>query len=113
VVVTHDQEEAMTLASRIAVMDQGVIRQIGSPTDIYEHPNSRFVADFIGSINMVDGEVARSEGKRRGGTCAALGAARLRGGRQTSCGKGDKVSVAFRPEKVTISRRKPAAAITC
>jgi putrescine transport system ATP-binding protein len=61
VVVTHDQEEAMTLASRIAVMDQGVIRQIGSPSDIYEHPNSRFVADFIGSINMVDGEVTRVE----------------------------------------------------
>jgi putrescine transport system ATP-binding protein len=57
VVVTHDQEEAMTLASRIAVMDKGVIRQIGTATDIYEYPNSKFVADFVGSINMFDGEV--------------------------------------------------------
>src|SRR5262245_45610513 len=54
IVVTHDQEEAMTLATRIAVMDRGVIRQTGTPTDIYEFPQSRFVADFIGSINQCD-----------------------------------------------------------
>jgi putrescine transport system ATP-binding protein len=110
VVVTHDQEEAMTLASRIAVMDQGVIRQIGSPSDIYEHPNSRFVADFIGSINMVDGEVARVEANGVEVLCPALGepvfVAPANSHRQ-----GDKVSLAFRPEKVAISRRKPAAAI--
>ena len=54
VVVTHDQEEAMTLATRIAVMDQGKFVQVGSPAEIYEMPQSRFVADFIGSINMID-----------------------------------------------------------
>jgi len=52
VVVTHDQEEAMTLADRIAVMDKGVIRQVGPPAEVYENPNSRFVAGFIGSINI-------------------------------------------------------------
>ena len=52
VVVTHDQEEAMTLASRIGVMNHGEIVQVGTPTDIYEYPNSKFVADFIGSVNM-------------------------------------------------------------
>ena len=57
VVVTHDQEEAMTLATRIAVMDKGEIRQTGTPTEIYEFPKSRFVADFIGSINQFDGTV--------------------------------------------------------
>ncbi len=61
VVVTHDQEEAMTLADRIAVMDRGEIRQLGTPLDIYENPNSRFVAGFIGSINMFEGEV-KSQG---------------------------------------------------
>ena len=57
VVVTHDQEEAMTLATRIAVMDKGEIRQTGTPTEIYEFPQTRFVADFIGSINQFEGTV--------------------------------------------------------
>jgi putrescine transport system ATP-binding protein len=55
VVVTHDQEEALSLATRIAVMDQGRIIQVGRPSEIYEHPTSRFVADFIGSVNLFDG----------------------------------------------------------
>ena len=57
VVVTHDQEEAMTLASRMAVMDKGQVKQIGVPTEIYEYPNSRFVVGFIGSINFIDAVV--------------------------------------------------------
>ena len=57
VVVTHDQEEAMTLSTRIAVMDKGVIRQTGTPTEIYEFPKTKFVADFIGSINQFAGTV--------------------------------------------------------
>jgi len=61
VVVTHDQEEAMTLASRIGVMNKGQIVQVGTPTDIYEFPNSRFVADFIGSVNMFDGKLIEDE----------------------------------------------------
>ena len=108
VVVTHDQEEAMTLASRIAVMDKGVIRQIGSPSDIYEHPNSRFVADFIGSANMVEAEVTKADGAGTEVLSPSLGHSIL----VASSGytKGDKVTLAFRPEKVSISRKKPAAA---
>ena len=59
--VTHDQEEAMILASRIAVMDRGKIRQTGTPTNVYEFPCSRFVADFIGSINQFEGSVGDIE----------------------------------------------------
>ena len=61
VIVTHDQEEAMTIASRLAVMTEGTIRQIGSPTEIYETPNSKFVADFIGSANLFEGTVVADE----------------------------------------------------
>ena len=60
IVVTHDQEEAMTLSTRIAVMDQGRFSQIGTPTDIYEYPETRFVANFIGSANMFEGRVAEN-----------------------------------------------------
>jgi putrescine transport system ATP-binding protein len=51
-IVTHDQEEAMTMSDRIAVMDKGIIVQTGTPAEIYEAPNSRYVADFIGSVNI-------------------------------------------------------------
>src|SRR6202049_4472733 len=61
VVVTHDQEEAMTLASRIGVMDQGRIVQVGTPSEIYEYPNSRLVAEFIGSVNMFQGRLIEDE----------------------------------------------------
>src|SRR5579859_5687888 len=57
IVVTHDQEEAMTLASRIGVMNHGEIVQAGTPSEIYEFPNSRFVADFVGSVNMFEGKL--------------------------------------------------------
>jgi spermidine/putrescine transport system ATP-binding protein len=55
--VTHDQEEALTMSDRIAVMNQGKLLQVGSPTEIYERPSSRFVADFIGEANFIDGQV--------------------------------------------------------
>ena len=100
VVVTHDQEEAMTLADRIAVMDKGVIRQVGPPAEVYEHPNSRFVAGFIGSINMFEGEVT-SGGvavPALGGTVAAA---------TTGYAAGQKVMLAVRPEKITIGRERP------
>src|SRR5260221_8867109 len=61
VVVTHDQEEAMTLASRIGVMDHGEIVQAGTPSEIYEFPNSKFVADFVGSVNMFEGKLIEDE----------------------------------------------------
>ena len=61
IVVTHDQEEAMTLSSRMGVMNHGQIVQVGTPTDIYEFPATRFVADFIGSVNMFEGQLIEDE----------------------------------------------------
>jgi putrescine transport system ATP-binding protein len=105
VVVTHDQEEAMTLADRIAVMDKGVIRQVGPPAEVYEHPNSSFVAGFIGSINMFDAEVSS-------GTSGTVLSVPALGGEVTAepsaARPGEKVKLAVRPEKIALSRERPA-----
>ena len=61
VMVTHDQEEAMTMATRVAVMDSGRIRQVGTPDEIYEQPTSRFTAEFIGSVNLIEGKLEQDE----------------------------------------------------
>ncbi len=106
VVVTHDQEEAMTLASRIAVMDRGRIRQLDTPRTIYEFPGSRFVASFIGSVNLFEGELVRSDGDHAEIMVPDLGVtlrALLRG---PLTGKGT-LTCAFRPEKVRMTRDKP------
>jgi len=60
IIVTHDQEEALAMADRIAVMDQGVVRQVAPPAELYEFPSSRFVADFIGSVNIFEGRVSEA-----------------------------------------------------
>ena len=65
IIVTHDQDEALSMASRIAVMDRGAVSQIATPSELYEQPASRFVADFIGKVNLIDGEVDRSFRQRR------------------------------------------------
>lgn len=109
VVVTHDQEEAMTLANRIAVMDHGIIRQIGTPNDVYEFPSDRFVASFIGSVNMFNGEIAGREGTHTVVKAADLSTSLKVTSNAASPASG-AVSVAFRPEKVTISRKKPQGA---
>ena len=110
VVVTHDQEEAMTLATRIAVMDKGVVRQIGSATEIYEYPNSRFVAGFIGSINLEDGVVDEVSEECTFVRVDALGGVfRARADKRVK--KGDKITFAIRPEKITITRSKPDRAV--
>ena len=110
VVVTHDQEEAMTLASRIAVMDKGKIRQLGTPASVYETPNSRFVAGFIGSINMVDAEVTKSDGKSVE-VYAPLFGSPISVSTADRFSKGEKLSLAVRPEKMGISRKKPVGAV--
>ncbi|MFV3077829.1 ABC transporter ATP-binding protein [Niveispirillum fermenti] len=106
VVVTHDQEEAMTMSSRIAVMNRGYIAQIGTPTEIYEYPNSRFTAEFIGSVNMFHGRVLESEPDHS-----------LIRSDEADCdlyvshpghlAPGTECWVAVRPEKVTISKDEP------
>ncbi|MDA0997511.1 MAG: ABC transporter ATP-binding protein [Proteobacteria bacterium] len=103
VMVTHDQEEAMTVSDRIAVMDQGVIRQIGTPRQIYEKPDNRFVADFVGAANLFDGTVvadAEGEVTVRG---PALGAD-IRVLADGGGSLGQAATVMVRPEKIAIAR---------
>ena len=107
IVVTHDQEEAMTLSDRIAVMDKGEVKQIGSPTEIYEFPASRFVADFIGSINAFDADVLGVEAGLLRLSVPALGTEVLARG-QSGVAEGSKVTLAIRPEKLRLSMEKPA-----
>jgi putrescine transport system ATP-binding protein len=110
VVVTHDQEEAMTMADRIAVMDKGRIVQIATPADIYEAPRSRFVADFIGSVNMMEGRLDSRAGE--------IGEIVLNNGFTAHADMGDSgeskpgetVWLAIRPEKLTVSASEPESA---
>jgi len=105
IVVTHDQEEAMTLASRIAVMDHGRICQIGTPTEIYEFPRSRFVADFIGSINLFEGTVKAVRKSAVEVDCPTAGCLfEIAGEHRVEAGK--SVWIAVRPEKISIDRSK-------
>ncbi len=104
VIVTHDQEEAMTVASRVAVMDHGKVVQVDTPADIYEAPNSVYVADFIGDINIFEGQAEAADKDHVAITFAEdLSPIRAASTDQTS----RKVSFAIRPEKVTISEDKP------
>lgn len=106
VVVTHDQEEAMTLSSRIGVMDAGQIVQVGEPREVYEFPQSRFVADFIGSVNMFEGMISRDE-ETVTAVKTADSNAELTVGHAISCVLNQKVVYAVRPEKIRISRERP------
>ncbi len=106
VVVTHDQEEAMTLANRIAVMDRGRIRQIGPPTEIYEYPRTRFVADFIGSINMFEGRVLAADAAAARVDLPEFGVVEARAIPGLAAGQG--IALAVRPEKIAITRERPA-----
>jgi len=106
VVVTHDQEEAMILSTRIAVMDSGRFLQVGPPKEIYEYPRSRFVADFIGTINTFEGTVSdvhdggiAVESHDAGAELRALGNHGLQ--------PGQRVCIAVRPEKIFISKQEP------
>ena len=105
VMVTHDQEEAMTMASRIAVMSEGRFLQVGAPGEIYEFPATRFVADFIGNVNLMDGKLAVDEPDHVIIDCADC---RHWVGHGISGTEGMPVAVALRPEKIHLSRHKPA-----
>lgn len=108
IVVTHDQEEAMTLADRIAVMDKGEVRQVGSPTEVYEFPANRFVASFIGSITTFAATVLGHEGDQLRLKVADFGTEVL--ARDVpGITAGQAVTLALRPEKITISQARPEA----
>jgi putrescine transport system ATP-binding protein len=106
VMVTHDQEEAMTMAHRIAIMDAGRIRQVGSPDEVYEQPNSRFTAGFIGSVNLLEGKIVDDEKDH-----ITIGSPDVEGriyvGHGVTGFEGMDVALALRPEKVRIQRDEP------
>jgi putrescine transport system ATP-binding protein len=102
-IVTHDQEEAMTVADRIAVMDKGTLVQVATPAEIYETPNSRFVADFIGDVNMIEAKVAEKSGMGTRLVSVADGFV-IESEQETDAGVGDSVWYAIRPEKVRIAQ---------
>jgi putrescine transport system ATP-binding protein len=104
IVVTHDQDEAMALASRIAVMDRGQVVQVGTPGEIYEFPRSRFVADFVGTTNLFEGTVSACEPGLITVQCAEIGGELL----VDDAGNfsvGQRVWVALRPEKVRLAKQ--------
>jgi putrescine transport system ATP-binding protein len=106
-VVTHDQEEAMTLASRIGVMDHGEIVQAGTPSEIYEFPSSKFVADFVGSVNIFEGKLIEDEPEYVRIGSAELGAA-IYVSHGISAAPEATVWAAIRPEKIFMSTAPPA-----
>ena len=107
IIVTHDQEEAMTVSSRIAVMDHGEFVQVATPGDIYEAPNSRYVANFIGDVNLLPGKVVSiSDGSVEldwGG-----GLAKFKAPAPDGASVGQLMWLSLRPEKVSIGLEKPA-----
>ena len=105
VIVTHDQEEAMTVSSRIAVMNKGEIIQVATPGEIYERPKTRYVADFIGDINVFDAVVTNYADN----TLDLTGedGAQMKAVCMESHVKGEKVALAVRPEKLCIAHEKP------
>ena len=108
IVVTHDQEEAMTLSTRIGVMNHGEIVQVGTPSEIYEYPNSRFVTEFIGSVNMFEGRLIEDEPAYVRIQCDDFEAP-IYVDHGVSSAPGATVWAAIRPEKVHLGREKPAS----
>ncbi len=106
VVVTHDQEEAMILSSRIAVMHNGQFIQSGTPKEIYEYPVNRYVADFFGTINLLDGKVSRITGNVLEIECPEVEAT-VKAYSLDSIQHNDQLTIAVRPEKISISKEPP------
>jgi putative spermidine/putrescine transport system ATP-binding protein len=94
--VTHDQEEALSISDRIAVMYQGVAEQVATPFEIYNRPSTRFVANFVGTLNVLEGELAAGEAVTVAGASIALP------GKLAGHKAGDRVSLALRPETAAL-----------
>jgi putrescine transport system ATP-binding protein len=107
IIVTHDQEEAMTMANRIGVMDTGRLQQVATPRDLYEAPATRWVAEFVGDINLFEGEVTSHENHRL--TVATRDGGNIAVAEPRQPVTRIAVTVAVRPEKVKLSRRGPAS----
>jgi spermidine/putrescine transport system ATP-binding protein len=103
--VTHDQEEALTMSDRIAVMNKGRVLQVGAPGEIYERPADRFVADFIGETNFLEGQV---QGRRNGEAAVVVdGLLTLHVPMERGVGMNEEVTVAIRPEKISLHAEPP------
>ncbi len=107
VMVTHDQDEAMTMADRIAVMSEGKFLQVGSPSEVYEYPNCRFVAEFVGNVNLLDGEISEDEADH---VVVSSAVCSFHVGHGISGHLGMPVTVALRPEKIQLSLQDPGSA---
>src|SRR5499427_4923331 len=107
VYVTHDQNEALTMSDRIAVMNDGAVEQLGSPREIYEHPKTRFVAGFIGTSNLLTGTVTRMDGDR-----AIIEISPderiIVPVRDRTVGQGSKLELTVRPEKIDLTTERPS-----
>ncbi|MCX5385999.1 ABC transporter ATP-binding protein [Streptomyces sp. NBC_00083] len=109
--VTHDQEEAMTMADTVAVMNGGRVEQLGAPAELYENPNTTFVANFLGTSNLIEAEIVESSGED---LVVSAGGAKLRlpGGRCSApASSGGKLLVGVRPEKISLAHRDDEGAI--
>ena len=107
IMVTHDQEEAMTMAQRIAIMDQGWIVQVGTPMDIYESPVNRHVAEFVGSVNIFEGEIIADMGDHMIIECPQLDRQIYLGHGVTTRAENMSAMYALRPEKVFVTTEQP------
>jgi putrescine transport system ATP-binding protein len=112
IIVTHDQEEAMTVSTRIGVMNVGVLAQVDTPADLYENPKSKFVADFIGDVNMIEGSISKLQSKAGDEFIEFTSdtGSKLIARCESECNIGDKASLAIRPEKITISKQPDSKA---
>jgi len=106
IIVTHDQSEAMILADRIGVMDRGQLMQVAAPAEIYERPNSRWVADFVGDVNLFEGRVGDERTSLEG-----TAAGRLRVAAPIDAAPGAPIWVAVRPERMRMSHEKPSPSL--
>jgi len=104
IMVTHDQDEALAMATRCAVMNRGLLQQVATPSDLYEFPNSRFVADFIGSVNMFEGQLSVDKPNEAVVTCAEASTPIYLDHGVTG-GTNAQVWVALRPEKMELHKR--------
>jgi spermidine/putrescine ABC transporter ATP-binding subunit len=105
IIVTHDQDEALSMADRIAVMDAGRVSQIASPTELYEHPANRFVADFIGKVNLIAARVKGAAGKAVVCTAPGVGQIEIPNAPAAT----GEVMLAVRPEKLKLTAKEPTA----
>ena len=111
IMVTHDQDEAMALSDRIGVMNQGRLVQVATPSEIYEQPSSRWVAGFVGDVNLIEGQLA--ETGPAGSVVDIAAGGRLRVAQKVDAPPGTLLWVAVRPEKIEMVREAAAAGENC